>query len=290
MQLPPLDSVRFFEVAARRLSVRLAADELHVTPGAVSQQIRKLERYLDRVLFDRLPRGLALTSAGVEYYAACQEALSMIGRATTRLKGNRRRSILISCTASFASQWLVPRLQGFMQSSPVTDVHVSTTNRVVDLVNEGVHFAVRHGLGSYAGLMSEALVDDDLIAVCSPRLIAPRRTATAREITGPRLLHDEHRGDWRLWLEATGLSKVDANGGIVFVDSNAAIEAALAGRGFAMVRRALVESEIAARRLVVVRAPTLRVELAYHLIYRRETLVDPELRQFRDWLMNQRSE
>ena len=99
MQLPPLDSIRFFEVAGRRLSVRLAADELHVTPGAVSQQVRKLERYLDRSLFDRLPRGLALTAAGVEYHAACQEALSMIGRVTTRLKGNRRRSILISCTA-----------------------------------------------------------------------------------------------------------------------------------------------------------------------------------------------
>ncbi len=290
MQLPPLITVRFFEATARLLSVKLAAEELNVTPGAVSQQVRKLEDFLGGPLFERLPRGLALTSSGREYYATCQEALALIGRATTKLITGNPRIILVSCTPSFASQWLVPRLQGFMQGSPEFDVHVSTTNRVVDLVDNGIHFAIRHGLGPYTGLTSEILLADDLIPVCSPRLLAPRRSARVSDITGALLLHDEHRQDWHLWCEAAGVGSIDCSGGVVFSDSNAAIEAALAGLGFALVRRALVQMEIASARLLCVKAPPLRTPLAYHLVYRPEALIDPALRQFRDWLHTQKGD
>ena len=285
MKLPPLESLRFFEATARRLSVRLAAQELNVTAGAVSQQVRKLENYLGRSLFDRLPRGLALTSAGDEYYTACQEALSVIARATGKAKIDAQRILLVSCTPSFASQWLVPRLQDFMRSHPKVDVHVSTTNRMVDMLSEGVHFAVRHGHGSYPGLQSDVLVDDDLVAVCSPRLIAPRRVATAKDVEAANLLHDEHRGDWRLWLESAGMDPLQAERGVVLVDSNAAIECALAGNGIALVRQPLARREIDARRLVIVKAPPLRTRVAYHLVYRREVVDEPRLRSFRDWLV-----
>lgn len=285
MKLPPLDSLRFFEATARRLSVRVAAQELNVTAGAVSQQVRKLENHLGRSLFDRLPRGLALTSAGDEYYAACQEALAVIARATVKAKIDAQQIVLVSCTPSFASQWLVPRLQDFMRLQPRVDVHVSTTNRIVDLLSEGVHFAVRHGHGSYPGLQSEVLVDDDLVAVCSPRLIAPRRVATAKDVQAATLLHDEHRGDWRLWLESAGMDPLQAERGVVLVDSNAAIESALAGNGIALVRQPLARREIDARRLVIVKAPPLRTRIAYHLVYRHELVDDPQLRSFRDWVV-----
>lgn len=285
MKLPPLDSLRFFEATARRLSVRSAAQELNVTAGAVSQQVRKLENYLGRSLFDRLPRGLALTSAGDEYYTACQEALAIITRATGKAKIDVQRIVLVSCTPSFASQWLVPRLQDFMRLQPKVDVHVSTTNRLVDMLSEGVHFAVRHGHGSYPGLQSEVLVDDDLVAVCSPRLIAPRRVATAKDVEAATLLHDEHRGDWRLWLESAGMDPLQAERGVVLVDSNAALESALAGNGIALVRQPLARREIDARRLVIVKAPPIRTRTAYHLVYRYESVDDPQLRSFRDWVV-----
>jgi LysR family glycine cleavage system transcriptional activator len=287
MQLPPLLALRFFEATARHLSVKLAAEELCVTPGAASQQLRKLEEYLGCPLFERLPRGLALTTAGREYQTACQEALALIGHATAKLTRTQRHTIVVSCTPSFATQWLVPKLLGFMQTSPEIDVHVSTTNRLVDLNHEGVDFAIRHGLGRYPGLKVETLVQDDLIPVCSPQLIAPRKSAKLSDITAQRLLHDEHRDDWRLWFEAQGISNVDCNAGVVFTDSNAAIEAALAGLGYALVRRALVASEIASGRLLCVKAPALRTPLAYHLVYRAETLIDSALRSFRDWIMAQ---
>lgn len=287
MRLPPLPTLRFFEAVARHLSVKSAAAELHVTSGAVSQQIRKLEEFLGRSLFERLPRGLQLTAAGVAYFDACRQALAVIGHATAQLTEAAHRPIVVSCTPSFAAQWLVPRLQGFLQAEPEADVHVSSTNRLVEPSQDGVHFAIRHGLGRYPGLQAETLVDDDLIPVCSPRLLAPRRTARIEDIASARLLHDEHRGDWRLWIEAAGLQGVDAAGGVVFVDSNAAIEAACAGQGFALVRQALVQAELRSRRLVAVKGPALRTPLAYRLVYRSEALIDPALRRFRDWLIDQ---
>jgi len=285
--LPPLPSIRFFEATARHLSVTLAAEELHVTPGAVTQQVRKLESFLGCALFERRARGLALTAEGRAYHAACQEALALIRRATAQLAKDRRQVILVSCTPGFAAQWLVPRLQDFLSGAPQIDVHVSTTNRKVDLAREGIDFAVRHGLGDHPGLQSRVLLADDLIPVCSPRLVAPRRSAVLADITAERLLHDEHRDDWRLWCEAADVHGLDCGGGIVFVNSNAAIEAALAGRGVALVRRSLVEPELASRRLLAVKVPALRTPLAYHLVYRAETLATPAMRGFFEWILAQ---
>ncbi|WP_288410967.1 LysR substrate-binding domain-containing protein [uncultured Herbaspirillum sp.] len=287
MKLPPLTTIRVFDATARHLSVKLAAEELHVTPGAVTQQIKKLEAFLGQGLFERRARGLSLTAQGRDYQLACEEALTVLGRATDKLMTVHQRVILVSCTAGFAAQWLVPRLQNFMRDAGAIDVHVSTTNRKVDLVNESIDFAVRHGLGNYPGLKSKVLLADDLIPVCSPRLIAPRRSARMEGITDDLLLHDEHREDWRLWCEAAAIPRLKCNAGIVFVNSNAVIEAALSGRGYALVRPALVLSELASGQLLAVKAPKLRTPLAYHLVYRPETLIDPVSRKFFDWIVAQ---
>ena len=161
MHLPPLSTVRSFEATARHGSAARAAEELHVTPGAISQQLRKLEDFVGQRLFERQARGLVLTDAGRVLLAGCQEALAALQRATAQLR-HQRQVLLVSCTPVFAAQWLVPRLQDFLQSAPEVDVHVSTTARLVDLAAEGVHFAVRHGLGRYAGLQARRLLDDDL--------------------------------------------------------------------------------------------------------------------------------
>lgn len=282
-----LPAIRFFEAVARHQSVKLAAEELHVTPGAVSQQVRKLESLLGRPLFERRARGLTLTQAGRDYLAACQEALSVLRRATEKLLHDGRRTLLVSCTPMFGLQWLIPRLNGFMQEAPHIDVHVSTSVRLVDLAAENVDFAIRHGLGRYPGLKSIELITDDLVPVCSPSLVAPRRTARLEDIESRLLLHDAQREDWKLWCRAAGARGIDCEQGVVCVDSNGVIEAALAGRGYALVRRAFVREELASRRLLLVKAPALRAPIAYHLVYRAETLADPAARAFFDWILAQ---
>ena len=286
MHLPPLSTVRSFEATARHGSAARAAEELHVTPGAISQQLRKLEDFVGQRLFERQARGLVLTDAGRVLLAGCQEALAALQRATAQLR-HQRQVLLVSCTPVFAAQWLVPRLQDFLQSSPEVDVHVSTTARLVDLAAEGAHFAVRHGLGRYAGLQARRLLDDDLQPVCSPLWVAHRPTAQAADITAAGLLHDGQRDDWQLWARAAGRPQLDTSQGIVFVDSNAAIEAALAGRGVALARRSMVVNELEQGRLLALQVPPLVTPLAYYLVFREPTLAQPAARRFHDWLLAQ---
>lgn len=286
MHLPPLSTVRSFEATARHGSAARAAEELHVTPGAISQQLRKLEDFVGQRLFERQARGLVLTDAGRVLLAGCQEALAALQRATAQLR-HQRQVLLVSCTPVFAAQWLVPRLQDFLQSDPEVDVHVSTTARLVDLAAEGVHFAVRHGLGRYAGLQARRLLDDDLQPVCSPLWVAHRPTAQAADITAAGLLHDGQRDDWQLWARAAGRPQLDTSQGIVFVDSNAAIEAALAGRGVALARRSMVVTELEQGRLLALQVPPLVTPLAYYLVFREPTLAQPAARRFHDWLLAQ---
>ena len=286
MHLPPLSTVRSFEATARHGSAARAAEELHVTPGAISQQLRKLEDFVGQRLFERQARGLVLTDAGRVLLAGCQEALAALQRATAQLR-HQRQVLLVSCTPVFAAQWLVPRLQDFLQSAPEVDVHVSTTARLVDLAAEGVHFAVRHGLGRYAGLQARRLLDDDLQPVCSPLWVAHRPTAQAADITAAGLLHDGQRDDWQLWARAAGRPQLDTSQGIVFVDSNAAIEAALAGRGVALARRSMVVNELEQGRLLALQVPQVVTPLAYYLVFREPTLAQPAARRFHDWLLAQ---
>lgn len=282
MRLPPLPAVRCFDAVARHLSVRRAAAELCVTPGAVSQQLRKLEDFLGCHLLERLPRGLALTPAGRDYHAVVGTALARIAQAGAALPRAGARVVRVSCTPGFAAQWLVPRLQPPPAALDGLDLQLNSTDRLVDLVADGVHFAVRHGVGPWPGLRSEVLLADELIAVCSPRLVAPRSSACLADLQGALLLHDGHRRDWPLWCQAHGAA-VDARQGLVFVESNGALEAALAGRGFALVRRSLVARELATRALVGLQAPPLATPLAYHLVYPPSTAQDPALRRVRDW-------
>ncbi len=148
---------------------------------------------------------------------------------------------MLSCTSGFAIQWLLPRLADFERRYPQIEIQIGTTNRRVDLLSEGIDFAVRHGPGGWPELQAYRLLDDDLMPVCSPQLIAPRRTLSdASDLLHYPLLHDEHREDWALWCEAVGLEADHARRGPVFIDSNGVMEAALAGMGMALLRRSFI--------------------------------------------------
>ncbi|MEG3127754.1 transcriptional regulator GcvA [Pantoea cypripedii] len=287
MKLPPLHALMCFESAARHLSMKHAAAELCVTPSAVSQQITKLEETVNIRLFIRSPRQLELTTEGRIYLRAIRPAFSQIAEATQRLMDEGKpNKITVSCTSGFAIQWLLPRLPAFEKDNPGVEVQISTTNRKVDLLAEGIDFAVRHGTGVYPGLESQCLLNDRLRPVCSPRLLAVGETLlTPLDITRYTLLHDEHRMDWGLWFRAVGINDAETHKGPVFVDSNGVIEAALAGKGMALVRRSLVREELEQGTLVNPLQVEVESPIAYYLVYDESAVLQRISRRFRDWLV-----
>jgi len=287
--LPPLIALRAFEAAARHLSFSQGAAELRVTTGAVSLQIKALEQTLGVRLFERRPRAVTLTPEGLRYFRATRSAFRLLEDATREVaRGGQPVTLVVSCTTGFAVQWLVPRLPGFHALWPRIDVRISANQRLVDFAQDAVDFAVRHGLGRYPGLKSERLLDDDLVPVCSPQLLSTDAPLAAPDdLARHTLLHDEHRDDWRLWLEAAGATQVDAGLGPIFTDSNGALQAALLGKGVALVRESLVPSELAQGRLVKPLSQRLKVDLAYHVVYPSWSLHRPEARAFRDWILRE---
>ncbi len=213
--LPPLVSLRAFEAAARHMSMSLAAEELCVTPGAVSLQIKELEAALGLKLFVRKPRALELTVEGQTYFASLKVAFRMLREATEVVRQTTRaRVITVSCTSTIAVQWLVPKLARFEAENPGLDVRISISHRLVDFARDAVDLAIRHGLGRYDGLISERLLDDELTPVAAPAVAAGLSSVEA--LSGLTLLHDETRDDWRLWLAAVGAERVEASGGPIF--------------------------------------------------------------------------
>lgn len=288
--LPSLSSLRAFEATARHLSMKHAASELKVTPGAISLQVRELEAALGLSLFERKPRQLVLTPSGADYAASLRSAFRLIREATDVVRSRGNPDIItLSCTTGFAIQWLMPRLDRFQAAHPNIDLRIGTTARLIDFRTEGVALAVRHGLGVYAGLASEKLVDDALVVVASPdraALLGP--SPSARSLAGQTLIHDAGRNDWRMWLEAAGAFEVDwRKGPLIAPDSNGALEAARSGIGFALLREGFVADELAHGRLVAPFGNSVRSRFAYYLVYPPEALDRPSVRTVREWLLEE---
>jgi LysR family transcriptional regulator, glycine cleavage system transcriptional activator len=286
-RLPPLGGLRAFEATARLGSATAAAAELHVTPGAVSLQVRELEAALGLPLFVRRPRKLTLTAEGAQYFASLRAAFRLMREATAELTARRRGAVLtLSCTPGFAVQWLLPRLARFEAAAPSVDLRIGATNRVLDFTRDGVDVAIRHGLGRDEGLVCKRLLDDALVPVCRPDVAARAGGLRApSDLRAVPLLHDEHPDDWRLWLEAAGADGVDAARGAVFADGNGAIEAAKAGLGVALVRPSLVARELAEGALIAPFPQGIASALAYHLVYPPAARDRPALAAFRDWII-----
>lgn len=244
-----------------------------------------MSRYLS------VPPTVTVNGGGEIYLRAVQPAFHQIAAATRRLQvPPGPEKVTVSCTSGFAIQWLLPRLADFERRYPQIEILIGTTNRRVDLLSEEIDFAVRHGVGSWPELQAYRLLDDDLMPVCSPQLIAPHRTlADTSDLLEYPLLHDEHREDWALWCEAVGLEAHRARRGPVFTDCNGVTEAALAGMGMALLRRSFVASALAQGRLVNPLVQPITRPLAYYLVYHETALLAPANRCFRDWLLAQRS-
>jgi LysR family glycine cleavage system transcriptional activator len=283
--LPPLNAVRVFEVAARRGSFARAADELNITPAAVSQQVRHLEAQIGTPLFHRRGRGLELTRHGAEYAESLAVALDRMATATERVKtANRPDLLTVSTTPSFASKWLVPRLVDFQNGHPEVDVRLAASNSLVDLVREDVDVAVRYGSGHWPQVSAHLLMRTELFPVCSPRLFEGdrplREPSDLRHHTMLHLTTDE----WPRWLEAAGIPELDSSRGPRFGDAGLLIGAAAAGHGVALGQRVLVADDLAAGRLVAPFRITLPSELAYFVVTPSAEVESPKVKAFVSWL------
>src|SRR5262249_8630105 len=240
--LPPLNALRAFEAAARLLSFSKAADELHVTHGAVSRSVRQLEGDLGIQLFLRTTRSVRLTPTGAAYAQEIRGALDLLAAATASVARQRSSGMLnVTTVDSFAAKWLVPRLFRFRRAYGDIDVRLSTSERLADFVKDGMDIALRCGRGRYPGLQSELLMEEDLSPVCSPALLDGAHPLRAPEdLKHHTLIHDDFHVNWSIWLRAAGITGIDPHRGPAFYSSEHAVQAAVLGQGVVLGRSALV--------------------------------------------------
>lgn len=285
--MPPLKPLRAFEAAARHLSVKAAAEELCVTPGAVSQLVRQLEEHLGVKLFERVNRGILLTPAGRDYLPPVRNAFRQIAQATQRLAASADAGTLtLSVTPFFASAWLMPRLQRFRDAHPGIDLHIVTGTALADFRRDGVDVAVRHGAGRYPGLRSYRVASVEIVPVAAPALVERLGLPTAPADLAPwPHVHDADRKGWSLWFQANGVDDAALPRGPSFDDSSLLLSAVLAGQGAGLLPAALVAHEVDEGRLVMLAKPAHMETFAYYLVYPESRQDDAKVAALRDWIL-----
>jgi len=296
-RLPPLNALRAFEAAARHMNFTRAADELSVTPGAVSQQIQNLEDFIGAALFKRTPKGLLLTDAAQTALPALREAFDRLGEAASLLTAAvDGRRVTVSAAPSFAAKWLVPRLGRFEAAHPEVDVWLSAGMELVDFADGDVDVAIRYGSGRYAGLEVTKLMRETVLPVAAPALLAERPLETPEDLAHHTLLHDgspdadESCPDWSMWLAARGVRDVDGTRGPRFNQSSLVIEAAMNGRGVALAKRALAQADLDAGRLAAPLQINTAVDFAYFAVHPKAKGRLPQVRAFVKWLQAEAAE
>jgi LysR family glycine cleavage system transcriptional activator len=286
--LPPLDALRVFESAARHGHYQRAAEELFLTPSAVSHRIRSLEDLLQVKLFRRAGRGVSLTPEGRAYAEEVRGALETLRLATRKLTTGRG-PLTLSLTPAIALRWLLPRLVDFQDRHPDIEVRFSSTNRIIDFERDDEDFAIRFGMGDWPVVNAERLFAVDTLPVCNPRLLDEDHPLNQPpDLRNFRLLHIRTRpDDWRMWLLIAGVADIDPAAGPVFDNMPEMLEAAVSGMGVGMADRQMIGRDIEAGQLVVPFDIHMPSRSAYHLVYPDRTKDDQRFQVFRTWLLEQ---
>ena len=306
VRLPPLNALRAFEAAARHMSFATAARELHVTPAAVSHQIKGLEEHLDKRLFRRLKRGLELTRAGQLLLPKLSEGFGRLGEAVEELRSiDEEGTLAVSAATSFTTRWLAPRLHRFVGAHPELDVRINASTRLIDPNSEQMthmdaltgspvedaDIAVRFGTGDYPGFRVDRLMQVAVTPMCSPRLLEGshplRKPADLRNHV---LIHDNVRADegqslWNAWFEAAGMPGTDTTHGLRFSHAMLALEAAADGMGVTLGMPVLAAADLASGRLVAPLALSLPLKFAYYIVSGADTAERDDVVAFRNWLL-----
>lgn len=310
IKLPPLNSLRAFEAAARTLSFKRAAAELAVTPTAISHQIRQLEEAVGQPLFRRMPRAIALTPAGAAMLPLVSAGFSSLRKAVEAVLLTADSGVVTVCAPpSFAARWLVPRLGNLAKAHPEIEIRLSSSLAMVDTRDTGsprepapdaantraYDLAIRFGRGNYPGNEVACLFSPAMIAVCSPALLRGRHGLRRPEdLRWHTLIQDttvadlDDRPGWPQWLALAGIEKIVTQGrGPSFADAALAVEAAIAGHGVALAARPLVSADLAAGRLVTPFSTEIPSRYAYYVLASRDALARSANAIVRDWLIQE---
>ncbi|GAB2993123.1 transcriptional regulator GcvA [Psychrosphaera aestuarii] len=287
-RLPPLNSLKAFEAAARNLSFTKAAEELFVTQAAISHQIKLLEDHLSIKLFMRRNRSLLLTEEGQSYYLDIKDIFVNLHDATERLLSRGAKgSVSIALTPSFAIQWLVPRLSDFAAHNSDIDVRIKAQDHDDNSLTDDVDVAIYYGKGHWSGTHADKLHTEYLIPVCSPLLLSLNNgLKTLEDLRNFTLLHDTTRTNWKDYLKSVGVQDINVNQGPIFSHSSMVLQAAIHGQGIALAHSVLAQPDIDSGRLVVPFTQALISERAYYLVCRDSQIDSPKIKIFRNWLLN----
>ena len=292
--LPPLNALRAFEAAARHLSFKLAADELGVTPAAVSHQVKALEDLLNVPLFHRLTRALRLTDAGQAALPELTEGFDRLVDGANQIRNFCDDGLLtISVSPSFGAIWLVPKLDRFRSAHTDIEIRIDGTDRLVDVSRGDADVAVRYGPGGYRGAQVDFLFGQRNTAVCSPALLEGdfplRHPSDLRNHTLLHVIWKDADASWRMWLLAAGIEDINPTKGPLFTEESMAVQAALEGQGVALIGDRLVADHLSAGRLVCPFQDAVRTPLkfSYYLLSAKSGSVPSKVTAFRNWLMNE---
>lgn len=292
-RLPPLNSLRAFESAARWLSFSKAAEELFVTPAAISQQIKQLEAYLGVPLFHRMTRAVRLTDEARTVLPLITEGFDKLADAVEHLAQDHETGVLtVSSAPTFAQKWLLPRLPDFSEKHPDIDLRLDASLLSRDFERDGIDIGIRLGLGDYPGLHAERVFGEQVSVVCSPELLtAEPPLKTPADLQHFLLLNVDWGQfgvplpDWKMWLAAAGLEDLPVKHGPTFTVENMAIVAAISGNGVALVSNHAVVEELKAGSLVRPFELALRAGFSYWLVCPHENMRRGKVQAFCNWLL-----
>jgi len=286
---PPLGALRSFRAAAHCLSFTIAAEELHVTQAAVSHQIKSLEEFLNVSLFVRGNRSLALSEPGERFLPYVDQMFNVLDQGLGQiLDAGNTNTLTVSLLPSFASRWLVPRLGLFLKAHPDIDFRLAPSRGMTNFQVEDIDLAIRYGSGTYPGLVSIHLMDEDIFPVCSPSIMEGAQPLRRPEdLIHHVLLHDDGHGDWRQWLLVAGADKVDPDKGPVYTDSAMAVQSAIEGDGVALARSQLVKKDIARGQLVKPFEISQPSNFSYYIVYPSDHPPTTATQAFVAWLQEQ---
>lgn len=289
-QLPPLQTLRAFEATGRRMSMTLAAEELHLTHGAVSRQIKTLEDHLGVQLFRRMTRRIELTDAGNAFFGAVTRLLSELAREAEEVRRKSDTSrLIVSSGVSFASKWLTPRLHRLMARYPEFDVHLEVTDAQVDFSVGHVDVALRYGTGNYPVATAERIMNETVAPVCSPDYRDRMGgLQSPDDLANCQLIHEiGMTTTWERWFAMMELPYPKTRGP-GYSHGSMSIEAAIRGEGVALGRSVLVAEDVAEGRLVALSPKAkLEVEWGYDLVYQIGNGDHPKVRAFRNWIQDE---
>lgn len=286
----PFKAISVFHMAAKLGSITRAAEELGVTPSAVSQQIQSLEVQLGTSLTAKVGRNIVLTEAGTRYFSSISEEIERITEATQNVRGRHTSTMLtVRATPTLSTSWILPRLGGFLAAFPDFDMRLDATTEPTDFSREAVDLEIRHGEGRWPGMFVEGLAEERFVPVAAPTLVAARGSQVS-VLHEHRLIHSvKAQMRWSQWFARSGLEPPVKQRRLLFDRSHMAIDAAVRGLGIALESTLMMERELTAGLLVspLVDVPEVRLTTQW-IVCPADHLRQRKVRVFIDWLREER--